>query len=117
MGMLETHFVSRRRNDRRAPRRGESWHRPKTAARSATSPRSPLTPLRTIQPANHRRPGDERRQRALNVGKVLNRDELAGFIETDQITHPRKGRNIGNRVLIAENPLASFQTLLQHAEQ
>src|SRR5690242_5876236 len=85
------------------------------AVRRRTNER--LHPLRTIQSPNNSRTRDERGQDALHVRKILYADEFARFVETDQIAHPRERRDVRDRILIAENPLAPFETLLQHAEQ
>ena len=44
-------------------------------------------------------------------------DELARLVKADQVAHPAEHRDVGDRVVVAHDPLAARQTRLQHAEQ
>jgi hypothetical protein len=68
------------------------------------------------QTFGHRRV-HKRRQHALDVGELVELHQLAGAVEANQVAHPREDGDIGNGVLIAHDPLAAGQALLQHRQQ
>src|SRR4051812_49392596 len=52
-----------------------------------------------------------------NVREVIEAYEFARFIEADQVAHPAEQRDIGDGVVIAHDPLAALQPVVEHADQ
>src|SRR5690349_22919797 len=73
--------------------------------------------LGDFQTANYRRSCQETLQHASDVGEILDADQVAGLVEADQVTHPRKSRDVGNGVALAHDPVAPLQTAIEDLEQ
>eukprot|EP01022_Parablepharisma_sp_SALTPOND_P027435 TRINITY_DN665_c0_g3_i1.p1 TRINITY_DN665_c0_g3~~TRINITY_DN665_c0_g3_i1.p1 ORF type:complete len:1952 (-),score=631.07 TRINITY_DN665_c0_g3_i1:246-6101(-) len=72
---------------------------------------------RNGQAAYHGRTRHEGFQRARHVGEVLEADQLARFVEADEVADPREGGDIGDGVGVAGQPCVLGQALVHHGQQ
>jgi hypothetical protein len=67
--------------------------------------------------AHDRRPRQNACSTRVDVREVVEADQLAGLVERHQVVDPRKGRDVGDRVVVAHQPGAADEALLEHVEQ
>src|SRR6218665_2015672 len=79
--------------------------------------RTPGLSGRNGQAFDHFRALQEVFQHAGDVGEVIDADQIACFVEADQVTYPGEGGDIGDAVRVAQNPLAALQALVKHTKQ
>ena len=72
---------------------------------------SPARPMRTSARATATQPN----QRGCSVSstKAVEADDLARFVEADQVAHPAEQRNIGDVVVSAHHPVAHASRFLR----
>src|SRR5262245_64690891 len=74
-------------------------------------------PLWDLQSAVHGGAGEAALQPGRGVLQGIERDEIAGAVEADQVAHPAEHGDVGDRVVVAHDPLPASEPRLEHAEQ
>src|SRR5690606_7601742 len=89
----------------------------KLAAEAAPTKAGALASRRNLQPPSHRRPRQPALEPRRHVGVAVEPDQLARLVETDQVVDPAQGRDVGDGVLVAHDPLAAREPPVEHAQQ
>src|SRR5450830_348266 len=74
-------------------------------------------PRRNIQPFDDRRARLERGRHPLHFLEIAEAHQLARAVKTDQVGDPGEGGDVGDAVLVAQDPLLARQLAVQHAQQ
>src|SRR5262245_55799262 len=86
-------------------------------ARSSGNPDSLALAPGNLQTARDGGTRNECIERAFYVTKIREPDEVAGSVEADQVPHPRKRRDVGDRVFASHDPGAIREASVEHTEQ
>src|SRR5262245_45131866 len=74
-------------------------------------------PLWDLRPAVHGGAGEAALQPGRGVLEGIEPDEIARAVEADQVAHPAEHGDVGDRVVVAHDPLSSGEPRLEHGEQ
>jgi hypothetical protein len=76
-----------------------------------------LRSLRYLQTTLYGRSRKTTFQPSRHLLQTIEINELTGPIESDEVAHPTEHRNIGDRIVIAHDPLASMKACFHDTEQ
>src|SRR6185437_5587446 len=74
-------------------------------------------PFRDLQPALHRRARQATFEPGGDMPEAVERHEVAGTVEANEVARPAEQGNVGNAVFLLHHPPPSVEMLLEYAEQ
>src|SRR5689334_23485123 len=79
--------------------------------------RPALWPRRNVEATLHRRPRQPPLEPAADILEVIEGNDLARTVEADQIAYPTQHRDVGDAVLVVQEPLPAAEMGVHHPEQ